>query len=844
MQVYALRMFNFLRFGEKNNSIVFDLTDEQKKDINSGTITIDQIYDQIMLDPKQHISNVKKMEVKPLLGIIGISDGDEKKSNGVGKSTCLEGISYAHFGKIVRLSANNDKTGDPGNSIITRINGDIAPNITESYVEELFEINNRFFVVKRGRAISKSRKSISPILEFREVKGLELHSQMGHRTSDTMSSIEEVNDISFDLFASSQMFGQNDSGKFLTGTDKTKKEMIIALLKQEDQVKSINKLLKEKIYSLNKELDFLKGNIAFSEKQILQSYEKNTSLKRIDIGSDILTSFNLKMKDDISNWNCKIGEIDLTLKDLIAKIHDCQKNMSLQDLEKMNSDISTFDQEIISLEKNEKETMSGLRLDLEKINTRKKNLADKVATINQKIIKSKEDISSYDNFTSKFDLKSKQEILAKCEKAKTYLTESNSDLESIRKLETEFSAKIFSINSEISKANSEIKKLKKNAESNKEIFSCEECGSEVPLTHLTDKISIKNKEIELKNNLVKENQLLLDEQKTKKQEIATKQNLINSKYISQEVAINNEINSYNSKLDLSEIIKKSLNDLVLESESLVKELSLVTTESEEFVKKGKETKEKLSEGILLIRFKRSEIKTKKDNILAENEGKKAGLALIEKNRDQLDKEKQQISQTVGSLMKEMEYFKDQYDKYNVSNSELSVKSDLMSKYASLQLVFGLDGIQTRIVKKYLPLLNHYVEEYLSILSNNEIKLKFSVDEKSEVVMKVEGGTSDQYSMLSGGEKMIIRLAVDIGLSLLSFVRSSQKPEMIFLDEIFGPLDESRTASVFKMLNKLQDVFKRVVLITHNSAIKSMIENNIIVEKNSHSCSTSEIKIIV
>lgn len=844
MQVYALRMFNFLRFGEKNNSIVFDLTDQQKKDIENGITTIDQIYDQIMLDPKQHICNVKKMEVKPLLGIIGIIDGDEKKSNGCGKSSVLDSISYAHFGKIVRLSANNDRTGDPGNSIITKINGDIAPNITESYVEELFEINNRFFVIKRGRTISKSRKSISPILEFREIKGLDLQSHMGHRTSDTISSIEEINDISFEIFASSQMFGQNDSGKFLTGTDKIKKEMIISLLKQEDQVKSINRILKEKINALNKELDFLKGNIAFSEKQILQIYEKNTSLKRIDIGNEILTSFSLKIKSDISDYQSKIKSIDLEVKDLILKINDQKSDMKLADCEKYNEEIKELDKEILKLEQNEKETLSNLKSDFDQINGRRKGITDKISLIDKKIAKNEEDLSSYSKYISEFDLTSKKDFLGKCAKAKDYIIESNAKLDSVRKIESQFNADIAVVNGEIARIQSEIRKLSKNTGLSKEIFSCEECGSEVPLSHLLDKISGKNKEISLKNERLKELQDNFSQKQKESQEIIDKQKFIQTTYLTKEIGVNNEINSYNSKLELINIIKQSLIEVNTEKDSLMKEQIDINSIYEKFISKGKEIKEKLQQEILLVKFKRSELKLKINHIISENENKKEKLNVLEKNKELLDKEAQQINQSIGSLAKELEHFREVYDKYIQSNSDLSVKSETMSKYASLQVVFGLDGIQTRIVKRYLPLLNHYVEDYLSILSNNEIKIKFKVDEKSEVVMLISGGTADQYSMLSGGEKMIIRLAVDIGLSLLSFARSSQKPEMIFLDEIFGPLDEARTTQVFKMLDKLQDVFKRVILITHNSTIKSLIDNNIIVEKNSNPLSLSEIRSIV
>ena len=97
--------------------------------------------------------------------------------------------------------------------------------------------------------------------------------------------------------------------------------------------------------------------------------------------------------------------------------------------------------------------------------------------------------------------------------------------------------------------------------------------------------------------------------------------------------------------------------------------------------------------------------------------------------------------------------------------------------------------------------------------------------------------------LQGGEKMVIRLAADIGLALLKFVRSAKKPELIALDEIFGNLDPSFTNAVFRMLEALQGKFNRILLITHNPEIKEMIPTNIMVEKTGGLYGISEIKLI-
>ena len=58
--------------------------------------------------------------------------------------------------------------------------------------------------------------------------------ESSHRKRHTNEAIDEVVSMDYDVFVNSVMFGQNDAGKFLKGTDKIRKEMIIKLLHLEN----------------------------------------------------------------------------------------------------------------------------------------------------------------------------------------------------------------------------------------------------------------------------------------------------------------------------------------------------------------------------------------------------------------------------------------------------------------------------------------------------------------------------------------------------------------------------------------------------------------------------------
>jgi len=196
----------------------------------------------------------------------------------------------------------------------------------------------------------------------------------------------------------------------------------------------------------------------------------------------------------------------------------------------------------------------------------------------------------------------------------------------------------------------------------------------------------------------------------------------------------------------------------------------------------------------------------------------------------LSGKRSRLLESIGSLSKEKEHYEKDRSSFNERKYGLEKETKYLQRMEFLEGVFGLDGIQTRIIKKYLPLLNVYTKEFLDILSDGTIGVKMIINDKSKVDMSITGGTADTYEMLSGGEKKVIKLAVAIGMSLLAFSRTAQKPEIIWLDEIFADLDENKTHNAFLMLKRLSDKFSRVIVISHKPDINAKIAHHILVEK--------------
>ena len=855
MQSYAIRMFNFLRFGEKNNSLVFDLSDEQKKALKNGLITMDAIYDEVLKDPLKHINEVKKRGLEHVLGVVGSINGNPDCNNGSGKSSLLEGMCYSRYEKVVRRSATNpDKVEKAGLSVVTKIDGDYPKGMTESWVEELSEANGKVYRIKRGRTFSKNHKTSTPLLEFECIGETSTESLSSHRTTDTKEALENVLTMDYDLFVNSQMFGQNDAGKYLTGTDKTKKEMIISLLRLQNVVFACLEKIREKKSESNKKVDTLKVNIEIIEKYFsdkLSTFYDEVSKKNflnpteeeiiswssilIDRMETALVSYKIRQEQSIENINKILLDID-------NEINALSKSDEITNVEKIKEEGRKILTEKKSKEKEMNDRVAewlNMRSDVQKDIERKNQVISDIKTRRDK---SSTTLKVLEASILAFKLEEQRETLSKCQKAKEVKPSFEDKFNKLSAIILENEKQKAVLDGNLSSAKRDLAKIEEITKkiSGDTKYNCPECKSLVSKEHFFEKkeeYQKKIKDCEEKSKVIKD---FLTDLNTKYADIKQKIERIN-KYILMEPSVSFALKKY----DADKIKVQELKDQIMENDSdSLKNTNEKIEQEKQMIKyddKIKDVKESYAKNIADMALKVAKLMV--DVKEADEKAAKVKSQIEEKKNLKTTKiaEKDLILGNIGKMANDIEHFVQQKHTLNIKRKELSDERKNLDRILVLEDVFGLDGIQTRIVKKYLPLLNVYIKEFLDILSNGEILVKMLINEKGKVDMNISGATADSYEMLSGGEKMIIRLAVDIGLSLLAFSRTAQKPELICLDEIFAPLDNYHVEKVFNILQKLQDKFSRIIIISHKTEIKNRLKNNIIIEKNGGKGALSEIK---
>lgn len=132
-------------------------------------------------------------------------------------------------------------------------------------------------------------------------------------------------------------------------------------------------------------------------------------------------------------------------------------------------------------------------------------------------------------------------------------------------------------------------------------------------------------------------------------------------------------------------------------------------------------------------------------------------------------------------------------------TELMEESEVLS-LTGLMLKDG--GIKSKIVKQYVPIMNKFINKYLSSL---DFFVQFELDENFNETIKSRFRDDFSYESFSEGEKMRLNLAILFAWRAIAKLRNSINTNILVLDEVFdSSLDLNGTDEFMKMLNGLTD----------------------------------------
>ena len=193
----------------------------------------------------------------------------------------------------------------------------------------------------------------------------------------------------------------------------------------------------------------------------------------------------------------------------------------------------------------------------------------------------------------------------------------------------------------------------------------------------------------------------------------------------------------------------------------------------------------------------------------------------------LESEIQRITDNLANRNTEHEKLTTFKENLKTTYDELAQRKDTINYYDFSYSLLKDGGVKTKIIKKYLPLINQQINRYLQMM---DFYINFTLDEEFNETVQSPIHEDFSYASFSEGEKQRIDLALLFTWREVAKFKNSVSTNLMVLDEVFdSSLDGQGTEEFLKIIKYvIEDA--NIFVISHKTGLDDRFENVVRFEK--------------
>jgi DNA repair protein SbcC/Rad50 len=175
----------------------------------------------------------------------------------------------------------------------------------------------------------------------------------------------------------------------------------------------------------------------------------------------------------------------------------------------------------------------------------------------------------------------------------------------------------------------------------------------------------------------------------------------------------------------------------------------------------------------------------------------------------------------------------------------------IARLKQLERAFGKDGVPALLIEQALPEIEAQANEILDRLTDGGMSVRFATqkdykdknrDDKKETldILISDSAGWREYELFSGGEAFRVNFAIRLALSRVLAQRAGARLQTLVIDEGFGSQDAEGRQRLVEAINSVREDFARILVITHLEELKDAFPARIEVEKTPQG---SQIKVV-
>ena len=199
-----------------------------------------------------------------------------------------------------------------------------------------------------------------------------------------------------------------------------------------------------------------------------------------------------------------------------------------------------------------------------------------------------------------------------------------------------------------------------------------------------------------------------------------------------------------------------------------------------------------------------------NNDISHNNVKITGLNKQIRN---LGHEIQEITEQIQNRNTERQVLENLIKDLETLEKERSAEKEQVNYYEFAHSLMKDGGVKSKIIKKYLPLMNQQINKYLQMM---DFYINFTLDEEFKEVIKSPVHEDFSYESFSEGEKMRIDLSLLFTWRDIAKLRNSSSTNLLILDEIFDSSLDGAGTDFFTNIIRYVIQDAHVFVISHKT----------------------------
>ncbi len=207
----------------------------------------------------------------------------------------------------------------------------------------------------------------------------------------------------------------------------------------------------------------------------------------------------------------------------------------------------------------------------------------------------------------------------------------------------------------------------------------------------------------------------------------------------------------------------------------------------------------------------------------------------------LQSEENRLRMEVGMIRQSVAVLTTLRDRRTRLDAQREAHSTLIGRLKMLERAFSKDGVPALLIEQALPEIESQANEILDRLSNGAMSVRFATqrqykdknrDDRRETldIIISDGAGEREYELFSGGEAFRVNFAIRLALSRVLAQRAGARLQTLVIDEGFGSQDADGRQRLVEAINMVRPEFAKILIITHLEELKEAFPARIEVEK--------------